>query len=523
MRALTSSLRPACGRLGRALGLTFGALAAIPAAAQLAAPPQRSAPAAPRPEYKSLEAPRLPTPATGAPAAAQPRQFALAPGERAGWGLIIGQAGTVDVLVRAGGSTVVVSLRSPSGQALERTGAGDIRLQAQVTEQDIRAGQIWLLGVRHPGTPTAPSGSSGRPLRVEAPVLVQGTVAVTHPPGDTARAQAEIQQRAQKMKTVSAAPLDAVVAREASVETQRADAAQTQRQRVALEQLRGTLAGAQPLQKSSASAATAAPATSQVQGGNATTLLQRRALPTATAPASGTVAPVGSQGSPATVAIPLAIASLSVGRGAPGDPVLINGSGFGAQGGTVRIAVAAGQSLAAPIVVWSETAILAKVPDASGIAAPYRGQLSVERAGSASAATAFEFVPATETRVLAPQLGQFSVGGPGGVSTNICHPACSYGVDLGNLLFGHKGEDVFFSNVRLKNGWRVAQVGLGHVSGQSFSYGIWKENSADARMMETRVGTDSPYVKVGWWHDAFSSVAYWPRIVIEGPKGVPHL
>ena len=45
---------------------------------------------------------------------------------------------------------------------------------------------------------------------------------------------------------------------------------------------------------------------------------------------------------------------------------------------------------------------------------------------------------------------------------------------------------------------------------------------SDASIVEARVGTDSPYVVVHWWYDAFNSVAYVPRIVIGGPKGVPY-
>jgi hypothetical protein len=111
---------------------------------------------------------------------------------------------------------------------------------------------------------------------------------------------------------------------------------------------------------------------------------------------------------------------------------------------------------------------------------------------------------------------------------NICHPWCRSGVDLGNLFLGHKGQDEFFRNARLKNGWHVVQVGIGYrkydYPTNSYRYSPFphSENSAEANMLETHVGTDWPYVRVGWWHDAFSSVGYWPRIVIEGPKGVPH-
>jgi hypothetical protein len=41
-------------------------------------------------------------------------------------------------------------------------------------------------------------------------------------------------------------------------------------------------------------------------------------------------------------------------------------------------------------------------------------------------------------------------------------------------------------------------------------------------MIETQVGTGCLYVRVGWWYDAAGWGAYWPRLVIEEPKGVPN-
>jgi hypothetical protein len=87
--------------------------------------------------------------------------------------------------------------------------------------------------------------------------------------------------------------------------------------------------------------------------------------------------------------------------------------------GTVRIDIAPGQSFVAPVVVWSDTGILVKVPDVSGIPTSYRGQLSVVPAGSVAVSTAFEFVPAKETRILVPDLTQGRIDIPGGLGVNI--------------------------------------------------------------------------------------------------------
>jgi hypothetical protein len=187
-----------------------------------------------------------------------------------------------------------------------------------------------------------------------------------------------------------------------------------------------------------------------------------------------------SSSAPSTAA---AITELSASEGRPGDQILIN------------------------------------VPDVSGLAQPYAGQLRVE--GAASLGAPFRFIPAYETRVLAPQFGEFEIDNPGAVDGNICHPACSMGASM-DLFFGHRGDDHFFRNRTLKNGWKVYQVYLAHVQGGDDLQGPGIAQSADANITEARVGTDSPYVSVHWWQDAFGFVDYVPRVIIAGPKGVPH-
>jgi hypothetical protein len=451
---------------------------------------------------------------------AMPRQFELAANERMSWALVIGKPGAVDIQVRANRGPVIVTLTRPGGQTVERSGSDEVRIQTQATEQDVGGGQIWILGVRAPSGAAAGIKAADREVKADLSIVTRGTVVANHPPGDQKRAQAEAQQRAQKMRQLSAAPQPLVVEADARAMTQQAEARRAEQQRALIEQLRAALAGGQPLQQGSAPARPAPTQVASTPG--APQLLKGRQLPATPPASSGNAAPVGSQGGPATAAV-ASISSLSVGRGVPGDPVMIKGTGFGAQQGTVRIAVAAGQVLAAPVLVWTDTSVLVRVPDATGIPAPYKGQLSLERSGGPQASSAsFEFLPMTETRILAPQLGQFAIDNPGEVSTNVCHPGCAYGFDIGLLFFGHRGSDSYFRNVTLKNGWTVAMVTLVHANGQRFDSGVWTENSADASLVESHAGTSSPYVKVGWWHDAFSSVAYWPRIVIQGPKGVPH-
>ena len=197
----------------------------------------------------------------------------------------------------------------------------------------------------------------------------------------------------------------------------------------------------------------------------------------------------------------------------------IDGTGFGTQQGTVTVSVEPNSALAAQVVIWSDTAILVNLPDVSGMAQAYDGELKVE--GAATVSAPFRFIPATETRVLVPQFGEMTLDNPSGLEGNVCHPACRMGASL-DLLVGHRGDDIFFRTATLKNGWKVYQVYLVHVQGNDDLQGPWIDGSADATITEARVGTDSPYVSVHWWNDAFGFLAYLPRIVIAGPKGVPY-
>ena len=211
------------------------------------------------------------------------------------------------------------------------------------------------------------------------------------------------------------------------------------------------------------------------------------------------------------------ITSLSVNRGSPGDRVVISGTGFGAQAGSVTFSVEPNSALGAPIVGWTDTSIEVRVPDVTGMKAPYAGELKVNTTLSAP----FTFIPAMETLTLAPEMGDIILVEPFGWDRNVCHPYCASGPNL-QLVVGAKGDDEFFRGKSLLNGWTVKSVSLGYVDPQGRLMSVWTQNRAAAQIAEQHVGTDKLYVKVHWWYDAFGAVAYVPRVVIQGPKGVPY-
>jgi len=79
-----------------------------------------------------------------------------------------------------------------------------------------------------------------------------------------------------------------------------------------------------------------------------------------------------------------------------------------------------------------------------------------------------------------------------------------------NGVFGGKGEDEFFRNARLGEGWTVQAVRI--------SVSVYLGH-AGASVVDSRIGTDSPYVKVHWWGDAFSSLHYGIAVDVKGPAG----
>jgi hypothetical protein len=204
-------------------------------------------------------------------------------------------------------------------------------------------------------------------------------------------------------------------------------------------------------------------------------------------------------------------------QGQPGDPVMINGNNFGSGAGEIHFVIANGKDIKAPAgAIWSDSQIFTSVPDgpdASGLLA-FNGTVYVKRAvdGKLSNLAGFRFEPALRNRDIgcSPVNPDRRIQGEHRYSFLI--PCVSpLGVGGGNL-FGSKGNDEFYLNTKLSNGWFVNSVDVR----QTYRYG-----TSGAYNWADRVGTDSPYVNVRWWSDPFSAVAYTFAVTITGPRGVP--
>lgn len=208
------------------------------------------------------------------------------------------------------------------------------------------------------------------------------------------------------------------------------------------------------------------------------------------------------------------ITSLSVSQGQPGDPVMITGNNFGPGLGEIYFVIANGKDVKAPAgAIWSDGQIFTSVPDATGLLA-FNGQVYVKRAADQriSNLVSFRFEPALDIRRLGIT-ADAQIASPGG---NILNREIWRRSD--SPFWGHKGNDYFFNNSRLRNGWVMEN---GFVT-------IFSQKCANAYVQETKAGTNWPYLDVRWWIEGCNTgdifggqIGYGILITIRGPKGVP--
>jgi len=476
-----------------------------------------------------------------------PQAFELGVGERNGFGFVVGRPGPIVVTVRWQGGPLAVTLGKPGGGAVERSGSGVVTILYAATADDVKNGVLWRIGLRPARGAANPAMGAGGKKRYQ--VEAKGTVAVQHPPGDAKRAQSEWNALAAKAKAEQSRPLppappqpDALAQAKAGLQKQqaarRAQLLERIRPKIPAEAYRkmsarisglkrGGIAddsikpqpGATGQAPSGQSAATAAASKSVVppKGPRTSVEVPGRTIgavvPGVSSTQSGQVGAAGST-QPNTVASPV-VASLSVASGQPGDPVTVSGSGFGGTPGEVHFIVANQRDLVAPITYWSGSQIVTEVPYTDGVPS-YPGSVYVKRAdGAKTGLLPFRFNPITDVATLGMTPDRM-IKAPYDFRYL---PGIAWHDGAGDL-FGARGDDEFFLSTRLQNGWVVDRVYLTMTASDTTAIHIW--GNANAYITESREGTNSPYVKVHWWRDGLSTVAYSPRVVILGPKGVPY-
>jgi hypothetical protein len=199
---------------------------------------------------------------------------------------------------------------------------------------------------------------------------------------------------------------------------------------------------------------------------------------------------------------------------------MINGSGFGDEGGEVHFMIGPGKDLIAPAgVVWRNDQIFATVPDATTVPS-FNGTIYIIRITDKKLSNlmAFRFDPTLEMREIHATIDRV-LAWPFIVSS----PANLIERSSVNFFAGFKGNDVLFGNSRLKNGWIADDA---FVQCEQQKYVILNFCDGGAYVWETRRGTDWPYLNVRWWLDpapfaSYSHLYYTFSVRIIGPKGLP--
>jgi hypothetical protein len=449
---------------------------------------------------------------------AWPQRFDITGPESVSFGFIVTQPGPVIVDIQTNGTPIVASLQSAQPPAAEQSGSGSLHLAYQVTARDIQTNPMWTIKMK-----------LAQPMSAESAGHAAGNVAVHAPAVDPGVAQALLdkgiaqQQSAKQAAAQRPAQADpAVTAQMDAVLNGRRAQFEQQRQQVRAQmhaQLQPQAAAAQARLANRVGTRGLAPASTAMMSAAPPTELRaaRVATVSATASSSQALTAAGSGPGPQTVMPNPVINSLSAVRGQPGDPVLINGSGF-ANGGEVHFVINPGKDVVAHVDIWSDTQIFAEVPDASGILG-FNGQTYVVRTDLArSNIVPFQFNPGTEFRDLRSTLDRVLQYPYIASSTT----ANQVDRDNANPFSGFQGNDMLFLTTRLKNGWVVDDAFvycLYNLYGMNFC-------SGGAYPAAVSRGSPSPSLTVHWWIDPgpfgnYSNLAYQFDVRIVGPKGVP--
>jgi hypothetical protein len=474
-----------------------------------------------------------------------PQKFNVRGPETDSFGFAVTQPGPIIIDVQSQGPPITVTLRGPGLSPHMERGAGSVRLTHQVAAQDVAQGMFWSIsiGLQQPG-----------------PAQAVGQVMVQHPPADPAKVQAAVaaqqqsvqQQAAQRQATMQQAGAQATVQMEAAFQQRKAQFEQQRHQRHA-----ALMAQAQPMidrlrmkgpgqvrtrgveESDSAPAEASSQESTDIESRGVSKTrptgpmvqAQPNTSPFAKKPqlqGTNTSPPLQSTSSALTYMPDPVITALSVTQGQPGDPVMINGTGFSDGGGEVHFVIGPGKDLIAPAgVVWQNDQIFATVPEAVGLVG-FSGIAYVVRASDKrkSNVTQFEFKPDLELRILTPIRSDVVLQPFDGIDLSL---ACrNFAIGDGDhcwtarinpyVFWGPKGNDQFFVNARLQNGWLVFQEPTLYFPLPSYMNG-------GAYHVESRVATDSPYVNIRWWIPGgvvpIQKLAYGYSMLIQGPKGVP--
>ena len=467
-----------------------------------------------------------------------PQKFKVQGPEVQSFGFPVTQPGPITVEVQAQGAPLSVSLQSSGGQPITRPATGALRMNYNVTPQDVERSLFWTVQIRL--AQLRPPQQGG---------LATGTVNVQHPPVNHQQVQAALathqqavqQQQTQRQTEAQQADAQATAQIEQAVQQRKA---QFEQQAVArraalfaqiepqLSRLRSQADGtvrSRGLEGEDASASSTHEETMSAEAsdeiatrGGLRAQVEHKSFqlpPYSSSQQASTAA--GSAPHPQQVTPNPVISSLSLSQGRPGDPLFINGSNFGTRGGEVRFVMGPGMDLPAPAgVIWTNNEIFATIPDTPGLLG-FSGTIYIKRVGEAATSNLapFRFEPILVTRdyrmpaLIADYRYEFPIDFPD-VTRHFAR------LINGNIFSGLTGTNEYFPNTTLKNGWVLDEVYYTQPGSLSCLYGC-------SYLLEKQIGSSRPYFSVRYWVYAadlsgakFTSYLI-DRITLRGPKGVP--
>jgi hypothetical protein len=443
-----------------------------------------------------------------------PQQFEIEDRQLASFGFAVTQPGPISVDVQFQGPALDVMLRGASPQPIAQRGQGNVRLVYQVTSQDVQRGILWIVQV------ALVPNLKGRAI---------GQVMVQFPPVDEAQAESAVRTRVEQAKQ-RAQPSDAQIqarrqalfaARQSQLDSQYQDA------------IKGTGLQLDAFLKQNQSGKI------QSRGfGQPGVLYEGKKTPQMSAIPSGPH-----------------IDRLSVTQGLPGSTVIIEGSGFGNVPRFVHM-TAPTRELFPKVVgapaqpVWSDGFIAVTVPEIPGVV-PFTANFFVSIGVDPSSpgpeyrsnSVPFQFIPRQEARVVTRVTGDYRLAGlqsygsgqGGGTSPSVVinneihHTRLDVLIPTWffNIFQGTKGNDWFFENTTLKNGWKFDCVEVipydlrtcGPTSGPT-SVTAYTVPPGSGAYVVAGLGTASPQFAVHWWLEPFiPEMKYTYAMTISGPAG----
>ncbi|SLM46531.1 exported protein of unknown function [Nitrospira japonica] len=439
-----------------------------------------------------------------------PQQFDIENRQLASFGFAVTQPGPVVVNVQFQGPPLDITLRGSNTQPIVQRGQGNIRLSYQVTPQDVQRGILWVVRIS-----LAPN-TQGK---------ATGQVMIQYPAVHEAQAESAVRTRVEEAKQRTQLNDAQVQARRQALFAARQSELDRQYQdviRVTGVQLDAFLKQAQSGGKI------------QSRGfGQPGVLYEGKKTPQMSAIPSGPH-----------------IDKLSVTQGPPGSTVIIEGSGFGNVPRFVHM-TAPTRELFAKVVgapaqpIWSDGFIAVTVPEIAGVL-PFMANFFVSIGVDPSSpgpeyrsnSVPFQYIPRQEARVITLVTGDHRIDDVGGSAISFVKDNIVHHTKLGTLIpvwgmflpfVGKKGNDWFFENTTLKNGWKFDCVEVlpydprtcGPTSGPTttVAYGVPPGSGA---YVVAGLGTSSPQFAVHWWLEPFiPEMTYTYAVTISGPAGTP--